>query len=164
MNNLCYNWNMDKVKFSLKDIFILIAFAFMLGIDGVFTLFYFIISFVFAFNKFSTPFNIIKTIQSNSYVIFGNVFISNVIYIVAGFIPGIIIGLAIKDMELPWWIDLFIKVVLYYITLQLFSCIWFWVVLLGVCLTVFIVRLVKTYKSSQSKRKSKNEESENLQT
>lgn len=155
---------MDKVNFSFKDAFRVIAIVLIFGINGLFNLFYFIISIVFAFNKFATPFNIIKTIQSSNYVIFGNVFISNVIYFVAGFIPGIIIGLAIKDVELPWWIDLFIKVALYYITLQLFSCIWFWVVLLGVCLTVFIVRLVKTYKSSQSKRKSKNEESENLQT
>lgn len=142
MNDLCYNWNMDKVKFSLKDIFILIAFAFTLGIDGVFTLFYFIISFVFAFNKFSTPFNIIKTIQSNSYVIFGNVFISNVIYIVAGFIPGIIIGLAIKDMELPWWIDFFIKVALYYTTLQLFSCIWFWILILTIGIIILIFKII----------------------
>lgn len=162
MNNLCYNWNMDKVKFSLKDIFILIAFAFMLGIDGVFTLFYFIISFVFAFNKFSTPFNIIKTIQSNSYVIFGNVFISNVIYIVAGFIPGLVISAFIKDLDLPWWVIFLMNVVIYYLTLQLFSCIWFWIVLLVVCLTVLMVMIVKMHRRSKNKQKSKIEENKEL--
>ena len=66
-----------------------------------------------------------------------------------------IVYIVLKNTDVPNWLNIILSIVLYYGVLQLFSAVWFWILLFIVLLSYITYRLIIYFKNKKAKNETK---------
>ena len=145
---------MKKRDFNLYEYIVLI---FVL-IPAILDIFWdFLISFfeiVLFCNNFANPYNFVRFLTSNTTILCSIAWINKLLLLIIGFIPTIILYLACREIKIPTWLNILFSVLLYYLVLQLFASLIFWIFIGLLILSYIIFKLVIGVR----KKRVKNEE------
>ena len=120
---------MKNYNYDLADLVALVIFFSSITIDVFFN---FIISYLNAIllaNNFASSYNFIKFLTENTIIICKIPWLNNLIFILIGFIPSMILKQILKETSIPNLLNNVLCIALYYLVLQLFSSIVFWIVI-----------------------------------
>ena len=145
---------MKKFKLSIFDIVVLIIFVTSITLDVFWNFLTSFFDIVLLSNYFSNPYTFTKFLTSNAMVISNIGWLNKILFLIAGILPSIILYVALKNIDSPNWLNVILSIALYYLVLQLFLSVFFWI-LCSTCILAFIVcKLISRFKH----KKDKNEE------
>lgn len=144
---------MKKLNLSLIEVIILIVFLCSITLDVFFDFIMSLYDLVLLGKYFNNPYNFVKFISNNSTVLCEVVWINKLLLLIASFIPAVISFVALKGLNLPSWANIFINIVLYYVIIQLFSSLIFWIVLGSLILAFIIFKIISVIKAKKNQSK-----------
>ena len=88
-------------------------------------------------NKLSNPYSFTKFLTENSIVLCKIVWINKILFLIAGFIPSIILHFALNNTSIPSWLNWILSGLLYYLVLQIFSSLIIWIII-GIAIISYV--------------------------
>jgi hypothetical protein len=146
---------MKNFRLSVYDIVILIIFFSSITLDVFWNFLISIFDIILFSNHFANPYNFAKFLTSNTMTICDIVWLNKILFLIAGIVPSLILYIVLKNTDVPNWLNIILNIVLYYGVLQLFSAIWFWILLFIVLLIYIIYRLIIYFKNKKAKPETK---------
>jgi hypothetical protein len=146
---------MKNFRLSVYDIVILIIFFSSITLDVFWNFLISIFDIILFSNHFANPYNFAKFLTSNTMTICDIVWLNKILFLIAGIVPSLILYIVLKNTDVPNWLNIILNIVLYYGVLQLFSAVWFWILLFIVLLMYIIYRLIIYFKNKKAKHETK---------
>ena len=146
---------MKKFGLSIYEIAILILFFSSITLDVFWNFLISIFDIILFSNHFANPYNFAKFLTSNTMIICDIVWLNKILFLIAGIVPSLILYVVLKNIDVPSWVNIILSIVLYYGVLQLFSAVWFWILLLIVLLSYITYRLIIYFKNKKAKNETK---------
>ena len=133
---------MKNFRLSVYDVVILIIFFSSITLDVFWNFLISIFDTILFSNHFANPYNFAKFLTSNTITICDIVWLNKILFLIAGIVPSLILYVVLKNIDVPSWVNIILSIVLYYGVLQLFSAVWFWILLFIVLLSYITYRLI----------------------
>ena len=146
---------MKNFRLSVYDIVILIIFFSSITLDVFWNFLISIFDIILFSNHFANPYNFAKFLTSNTMTICDIVWLNKILFLIAGIVPSLILYIVLKNIDVPSWVNIILSIVLYYGVLQLFSAVWFWILLFIVLLMYITYRLIIYFKNKKAKHETK---------
>ena len=146
---------MKNFRLSVYDIVILIIFFSSITLDVFWNFLISIFDTILFSNHFANPYNFAKFLTSNTMTICDIVWLNKILFLIAGIVPSLILYVVLKNIDVPSWVNIILSIVLYYGVLQLFSAVWFWILLFIVLLSYITYRLIIYFKNKKAKNETK---------
>ena len=146
---------MNNFRLSVYDVVILIIFFSSITLDVFWNFLISIFDIILFSNHFSNPYNFAKFLTSNTMTICDIVWLNKILFLIAGIVPSLILYVVLKNIDIPSWVNIILSIVLYYGVLQLFSSVWFWILLFIVLLSYITYRLIIYFKNKKAKNETK---------
>ena len=146
---------MKNFRLSVYDIVILIIFFSSITLDVFWNFLISIFDIILFSNHFANPYNFAKFLTSNTMTICDIVWLNKILFLIAGIVPSLILYIVLKNTDVPNWLNIILNIVLYYGVLQLFSAVWFWILLFIVLLSYITYRLIIYFKNKKAKNETK---------
>ena len=137
LHRICYNITMKKLNFSILDWIILGIFISSLTLDIFWNFLTSIFDVILLTNKLSNPYSFTKFLTENSIVLCKIVWINKILFLIAGFIPSIILHFALNNTSIPSWLNWILSGLLYYLVLQIFSSLIIWIII-GIAIISYV--------------------------
>ena len=137
VHKICYNVIMKRLKFSIIDCIILGILISSLTLDIFWNFLTSIFDVILLTNKLSNPYSFTKFLTENSTMLCKIVWINKILFLIAGFIPSIILRFALNDTSIPNWLNWILCGLLYYLVLQIFSSPITWIII-GIAVISYI--------------------------
>jgi len=146
---------MKNFRLSVYDFGILIIFFSSITLDVFWNFLISIFDTILFSNHFANPYNFAKFLTSNTMTICDIVWLNKILFLIAGIVPSLILYVVLKNIDVPSWVNIILSIVLYYGVLQLFSAVWFWILLFIVLLSYITYRLIIYFKNKKAKNETK---------
>ena len=146
---------MKNFRLSVYDVVILIIFFSSITLDVFWDCLISIFDTILFVNHFANPYNFAKFLTSNTITICDIVWLNKILFLIAGIVPSLILYVVLKNIDVPSWVNIILSIVLYYGVLQLFSAVWFWILLFIVLLSYITYRLIIYFKNKKAKNETK---------
>ena len=146
---------MKNFRLSVYDIVILIIFFSSITLDVFWNFLISIFDIILFSNHFANPYNFAKFLTSNTMTICDVVWLNKILFLIAGIVPSLILYIVLKNTDVPNWLNIILNIVLYYGVLQLFSAVWFWILLGVVFISYIIYKLINYYIYKKVKNEKK---------
>ena len=146
---------MKNFRLSVYDVVILIIFFSSITLDVFWNFLISIFDTILFSNHFANPYNFAKFLTSNTITICDIVWLNKILFLIAGIVPSLILYVVLKNIDVPSWVNIILSIVLYYGVLQLFSAVWFWILLFIVLLSYITYRLIIYFKNKKAKNETK---------
>lgn len=146
---------MKNFRLSVYDVVILIIFFSSITLDVFWNFLISIFDIILFSNHFANPYNFAKFLTSNTMTICDIVWLNKILFLIAGIVPSLILYVVLKNIDVPSWVNIILSIVLYYGVLQLFSAVWFWILLFIVLLSYITYRLIIYFKNKKAKNETK---------
>ena len=140
---------MKKLGFSVIDWIVLGVFILLCGIDTFCSFMIDIIQAITFTTKLNNPFDLVKFIEDQVFVIDGAPWLSKLFLLLVSAIPSILLSLLFRGVKLPTWLNYLISILLYWIVLFLFSSYVFWIIIGVIILSLFVFWLVRVIKEKK---------------
>lgn len=146
---------MNNFRLSVYDVVILIIFFSSITLDVFWNFLISIFDTILFSNHFANPYNFAKFLTSNTITICDIIWLNKILFLIAGIVPSLILYVVLKNIDVPSWVNIILSIVLYYGVLQLFSAVWFWILLFIVLLSYITYRLIIYFKNKKDKNETK---------
>lgn len=146
---------MKNFRLSVYDIVILIIFFSSITLDVFWNFLISIFDIILFSNHFANPYNFAKFLTSNTMTMCDIVWLNKILFLIAGIVPSLILYIVLKNTDVPNWLNIILNIVLYYGVLQLFSAVWFWILLGVVFISYIIYKLINYFKYKKVKNEKK---------
>lgn len=137
---------MKKLNFSVLDWIILGFFISSLTLDIFWNFLTSIFDVILLTNKLSNPYSFTKFLAENSTVLCKIVWINKILFLIAGFIPSIVLRFALNDTSIPNWLNWILCGLLYYLVLQIFSSPITWIIIVIAIISYISYKLITYIK------------------
>lgn len=146
---------MKKLNFSVLEWIILIVFLSFITLDVFFDFLLSCFDIILFSNHFANTYNFVKFLTNNTTFLCSVVWLNKILLFVAGFIPTIFFALVLRETNIPFGVKIILSIMIYYITLQLFASLIFWIFIGLLFLSYIIFKLVIHIRKKRVKSEEK---------
>ena len=147
---------MRKINFSILEWIILIIFLSFITLDVFFDILISFFDIILFSNHFSNPYNFVKFLANNTTFLCGVVWLNKLLLLIAGIIPVVFCAIFLKEIDMPFWIKTFLIILIYYIVLQLFASLIFWIVVGSLIFSFILYKFITIVRQKKASIKTDN--------